>query len=52
MRRVIDRDHLIDGRDLLLDRLDPERQLLDFDNQIGGLPLQFLFNPHVVQLQR
>jgi hypothetical protein len=32
MRWVVNRDHLINGSDLLLDRLDPESQLLNIIN--------------------
>jgi hypothetical protein len=42
VRRVVDRDHLVDGRDLFLAGLDPARQFLGSAKQIGALPLQFL----------
>ncbi len=52
MRRVVDCDHLIDGGYLLFDGLNPEYELLDFAKQLGAFPLQFLFNAHVVPLQK
>jgi hypothetical protein len=43
MCRVVDCDHLIDGRDLPLDGLDPGYELIDFAKQLGAFPFQFLF---------
>jgi hypothetical protein len=52
VRWVVDRDHLINGSDLLLDRLDPESQLLHITNQLSALTLQFLCDTHVCPLQK
>jgi hypothetical protein len=52
MYRVVDCDHLVDGRDLLLDGLDPEDEFIDFAKQLGAFPFQFLFNAHVAPLQK
>jgi hypothetical protein len=52
MRRVVDCDHLIDGGNLLLDGFNPEGELLDFAEQLGAFPFQFLFNAHVAPLQK
>jgi hypothetical protein len=52
MRQVVDRDHLIDGGDPLLNGLDPEYGPLDFANQLGAFPRQCLFTAHVVPLRK
>jgi hypothetical protein len=42
MRRVMDRNRLIDGGNLLPDGFHPVRQFLDVTKQLGALPFQFL----------
>lgn len=50
--RIVDRDHLVDRRDLSIDRLNPGLQFLDLAEQLGALPLQFLVNSHLLPLRQ
>jgi hypothetical protein len=44
---IVDRDHLVDRRDLHVDGLDPGRQHFGLAEPFGAFPLQFLVNSYV-----